>query len=222
MGYKRKKSTRKSRRPKGKKMKTIKKMVSKMITKKAEKKQLITYTTESTVNTLTSPASFNNALLNDVGQGNASYQRIGERIEARYLDIRGHLITPLNAFTAVRFIVLTTKAQEVVTSDLWEKNDGTFSSAGQDFVVMNARLNTPKYRILKDKCYQVLSGGIVAAKRFHFRIPLKNMKIHWTAGGVYPEQQIRFIILARRIDNDEELGTNLEYSWNSKFVYTDL
>lgn len=224
MAFKRKKFTRKSRKPKGKKMKAIKKLVSKMITKKAEPKALITWTQEQTINTYTSPDStLHYPILDKPDQGVKFSERIGDRIEARYLDLRGHIINTNSTSIITRILVFWQHSQDNALSDCIEDSANSYTPVGQGLESIYARFNVSKYKLLADKRIQTLGGGIIQAKMFNIRIKLKNKKVRWDQGETNPEDQLRLIYYSRRMDNDDNTtGLPVEITWNAKFGYTDL
>lgn len=224
MAFKRKaKPTRKSRRGRKNKKTTIKKVVNQILKKNVELKSIITAVTESTVNTLSSPDTSNSILLNNVSLGTFNYNRIGLKIRGKFVDIRGS-IQGTTSPCVVKLIVLQTSSRgDTPTDDLFESNAATFGLADVDLAGIYSRLNTTKYKILATK--QIMAGnsaGWISAKLFRMKIPLKNTLYAWDQGQTLPERKLIFLYYARRLDNDESTGLNVEITWNSKFYYYDM
>lgn len=213
----------KKRRTTRPKKTSIKKIVSRLIAKKTETKFLITSSTESAVNTLTSPATTNSIVLNNVGQGSNVYQRVGSVISSKYLNIRGVITNATLTPMVTKIVVLACNQNDIPTDDLCESNSALFAPASADLSSIYARLNTTKYQILKTA--HLMHGGNAGwqnAKFFNWNINLRGMKIKFDQGATLPEKKIIIIYWTRRLDNDDSLGNDTEITWNSKYYYTDM
>lgn len=226
MAFKRKyKGRRKSKRFTRKSRKTnVARIVRKVIASKAETKFGIVSVTESSVNSFSSPASTNSILLNNPGVGSNVYQRTGNKIRARRIDIRGHVeLGDGNKAHYVKILVLKCNINDDPITDLLESQSAVFSAASADVAAIYSRVNTSKYRVLASKVLTVGTGsGFLTTKLFRFNINLKDMEIRWDQGASTPEQHIRIIYFARQCANDEgAVASTLEMTWNSKMYYHD-
>ena len=145
----RKKSTfRKKRTYKKKSLKiskAVRKYVKKAINGEAEKKQLITYAANQSITTAAAGTPGSIALMPVMGQGGASYQRIGSKINVVHSTVRGRVnvltynagTNPKNPIIVKMWLVsnkdyLTTSnlGSTAISSDFFEINNGTAGLQG--------------------------------------------------------------------------------------------
>lgn len=226
MAFKRKYKgrTRKSKRTRKSRKTNVARIVRKVIASKAETKFGIVSVTESGVNSFSSPQATNNVLLNNPGVGSNVYQRTGNKIRVRRLDIRGHVeLGDATKAHYVKVMVIKCNINDDPTTDMLEGQSSVYAPATADVSAIYARVNTTKYRVLASKVLTVGTGsGFLTAKLFRFNINLKDMEVRWDQGASAPENQLRIIYFARQCANDEGItASTLEISWNSKMYYHD-
>jgi len=196
--------------------------VQAVLKKQVETKFSIIGFTEASINTLSSPST--TYALNNLGQGSSISTRIGSKVKAQYIDVRGHVHTADgNASQYVRVLLLSAALGDDGLTDLVETNTGATGPAGLDVSAIYARINTSKYRVLGERILKLgPSLNSYGTKFFHFKKKL-NMSLMYDQGSNVPERnKIFMVVFPRRADNDESLGTTSELTFNSKFYYTDM
>jgi len=193
--------------------------VQAVLKKQVETKFSIFSTTEASINTLTSPTL--TYALNNLAQGSTVLTRVGQKVHAKYLDVRGHVHTADgNAAQYVRVLLLSANVGDDGLTDLTETNAGISGPAGADVSAIYARINTTKYRVLGERILKLgPSLNTYGTKFFHFKKKL-NMTLNYDQGSNVPERnKIFMVVFPRRADNDESLGTTSELTFNSKCYF---
>lgn len=226
MSFKRKYKprTRKSRRTrKSKKRANVARVVNRVLAKKAETKFGIVSVTESNVGTLTSPTASHLVLLNNPSIGSYVYMRQGNKIRMQRVDIRGHVqLGDANTACYVKIWVIYQQIFDDPLTDFLETQSATFAPASTAIDSIYARVNTTKYKVLASKTLTIGTGsGFLNTKMFRFNINLHDKEVRWDQQASAPENQLRIFYLARRCDNDDSLGSNIEMTFNSKLYYKD-
>lgn len=206
---------------------SLKRAVAQVLRKNVETKATITSATESFLSTLSSPQSTNSILLNSITTGASLQNRLGCKINAKYVDVRGQVIFPTDApavYTKI-FLIMCNEGDDPI-NDLLETNAAVFGGAGNDTSAVYARVNTTKYRILGTKMIRTgNTGGLTQTALFQMNVNLKGQMISYenTSSNTTPSnKKIILHYFSRRADNDESLGTAGEITWNAKFYFTDM
>jgi len=205
---------------------SLKRAIESVLKKRVETKFNINQATESTVNTVLSPVTGNSLVLNALTTGASIQNRLGCKVNGKFVNVRGSIINPEDTPVYVRIVLLHACENDLPTEDLLETNASTFGPAGEDLSTIYARANTSKYQILKNKVLKLgNTGGLQQTQLFNMTVNLKNTMYQYenVAGITTPtNKKLILIYYARRADNDETTGINLEMSWNSKFYFTDM
>ena len=227
-----KKKTSKSRKTMSKKnykkpSMAIQRAVKQVLHKAVETKATITSITESAINTLISPVASNSITLNSLANGTGQQNRVGVKVNARYMDIRGCVIFPTDAPAIyTKIFLLMHNQEEDPINDLLETNAAVFGAAGNDISATYARVNTTKYRVLATRMIKTgNTAGLQQTMPFKINCSLRNQVITFenNSGNTTPSnKRITLHYYSRRADNDDTLGTNGEINWNAKFYFQDL
>jgi hypothetical protein len=198
--------------------------VKAIVKSQQETKSVITPYTERTESTLTSP--FLVFALNTLSQGTAGHQRLGDKVNGMLMNVRGSIHSP-HVFPIIhRILIVEKNRQSDVTSDLLEDNSGNYAPAGTDLQAIYARINTHKYKVLASRVFH--TGSQSSTYSDYGTTKLFNMTFKTPGPFVYDDNQtapqkrdIRMVIISRRSDNDEALGSNLEITLNAKWYFKD-
>lgn len=214
-----KRTTRKS-----KKRTSVKKIVQNVLARKIETKKFFVYDQEDVFSTYGSPSSTECVLLNNPPKGNTGYERIGDIVRGRSIDVKGHLINTTSTGLGIRVMLVCTKTDATVPPDeLFETDGGFYTATSTDIRLLYAKLNSTKYRILANRLFFIgASAGHINTKLFHLHANLKDMKMEWDQAKTTPMQKIYLVYFSRRLDNDDDtVGITAEITYNSKFYYHD-
>lgn len=139
-------------------------------------------------------ASFDGAIVDitdNISQGTAdSNQRIGDKIHAKYLDIRGH-VTPNSSTVRAVFCFMVVKVKDGSTlsalSSIWDSTGSSSAVAGmQKWDTFN------QYKVLYYKRIPILAT-YEGAKLFSKRIKL-NFPIEYSAAGTTTDRNSLFLV----------------------------
>jgi len=150
------------------------------------------------------------SLLNDVPQGSAQSQRIGDSYKAQTLTLRGIVSAGAALAESVRIIVYLDKQNLITTGAQLLDN------AGGGFAVISSKQEDNKYqtRILYDRLFHV-SPGYQPKQYFEMVIPI-NEHVHFTAGTTTIKDN------ALRILSIGQLAApTATVLWQSYLSYTD-
>ena len=228
MGYVRKptKSTMSKRKPyKKATTASFAKKVRAVVAKVAETKSHIVVQNETTVSSLTSPQfATNNFTLNSIPQGDGINERVGNKITATFLNVRGLMHLASDAATQwFRIYVIEHDLNDQFPSDGLESDLGTFTPPTMDISAIYGRVNTTRYRVLATKLVKMgHTNGFHGSQMFNFNIKLKGNMYFEQLGGVPSKRKISLVVYNRRADNDEVLGTTCEFTFNSKFYFQEM
>ena len=203
----------------------LRKVVQQVLNKQAETRSFITAVTESTVNTLTSPTTSNEITLNSLAVSTLQGGRIGMKVTGKFCNVRGSIYNPTDLPIYVRLMLIYADESDAPSNDLLETNNATFGAPSVDLASIYARVNTTKYKVLAHKVIKVgNTAGLQNTQLFNMTLRLNNIAYHYenVSAQTTPKKRLMFIYWARRSDNDESLGSNLEITWNSKFYYQDI
>jgi len=204
--------------------KTISKIVKKAITQAQETKNHIKFNTEFQYSTLTSPSGFFH--LATIPQGTGAHQRIGDGISPTYLDVRGQVQATNQEAVWYRIYVLEKNVAADPTQDLLETNNGNFAPATSDLAAIYARVNHQKYKVLATRLLKTgtmsnTANDANAAQLFHMKIPMKGKLIYDDNATDPQKRDLVLLVMGRRANNDDTLGLNFEFSFNSKLYFKD-
>lgn len=198
--------------------------VKAVINKTSETKNSVFVGTEIASSTLTSPATYHN--LNTLYQGTDKQNRIGQSVNGMLMDIRGSIMSPHQTPIFHKIFVLEKNFQSDPLVDMLEDNTGNFAPAGQDLSAIYARINTHKYRVLGTKVLKTGSlsssaNGANAAQLFNMTVKTPG-KYDFDDNVNNPQKrQIVLLMISRRADNDETLGSSVELTYNCKWYFKD-
>lgn len=203
----------------------IKTIVKKEIMKQAETKAQLTVHTEANLGTtLSSPNNWYS--LNNINKGTESHQRVGNKINPTFLDVRGSLMANVNKQVYHKVMIISMNKQSDPLLDLLEDNAGAYSAAGQNLSAIYARINTAKYQVLGTRVLKTgtSNGGNSEqlTQMFHFKIPMKGMTEFQEDENVAQKRRIIILAFSREAGNDTTLGEAVEWTFNSKFYYKDM
>lgn len=206
---------------------SIARTIKSIMNRNNETKNTIVAVTESTVSTLTSPTSNNIQNVNNLLIGNSHSTRIGNKVNGKYLNIRGSVYFPDDVTTIyTKLMILQCQEDDDPINDLLETNGANFSAASTDLSAIYARVNTTRYKVLATRVLKTgVTGGLQQTQLFNITVKLGNASMRYEQGSgvnVCSDKKLVFVYFSRRGDNDETLGLNGEISWNSKFYYTDM
>lgn len=202
----------------------VKTIVKKTIQKTQETKNHIAHFTENAGSTLTSPNSFFH--IARIPQGTGAHQRIGDTIAPTYLDVRGQVQATNQEAVWYKVFVFEKNVQSDPLLDFLETNNGNFAPATSDLSAIYARVNNAKYKVLATRMLKTgtmsnTANDANAAQLFHMKIPLKG-KMTWDDNQNDPQKRdICLMVFGRRANNDDAVGLNFEFSYNSKLFFKD-
>ena len=202
---------------------TFAKKVKAVIKKTSETKNYIYSIEENSMSSLTSPLAATVWTLNTIPQGTGQASRNGNKIEPKYLDVRGSVhLEPTGVTQYVRRLILECQATDDCYSDLTEVNSGANSPAGLNISAMYARINTTTYRVLGERVIKVgISTGYYSSQLFHFKCKLAGNMYFETGVNVPNKRAIKMVAFNRLSNSDETTGATAEISFSSKFYYND-
>ena len=199
------------------------KKVRAVVNKVAETKTHITVLTESLMSSASSPATV--TTLNAIASGGGAYQRVGNKINPTFLNVRGSAhVDPGVTSQFVRILILECDVGDDALTDLMETDTATYAPASGDLSAMYGRVNPTRYKTLVSKVLKVgRDHGFNGAQLFNFNIKLKGSMYFEQGSGTTPQKR-KIVLLAfnRRTDNDEITGSSAELTINSKFYFTDM
>jgi len=194
-----------------------------VIQKVAETKNTITYGTEISTGSLTSPTASHLVPVNNITLGTQQFARNGVKIQPKFLNIRGAVHLNAEPTQFCRMLVIEHDVTDDPLSELLENNSGDFAPAATDFSAIYARINTTKFRVLANKVIKMsVALGYYTTQRFNINVKLGGNMYFDTGETIPAKRQISFIWFNRRADNDESVGTTCEMTYNAKFYYQDL
>jgi len=202
--------------------------VRKIVEKQAETKYLIRHATASTVygSTLTSPAV--TSVLNNIAEGFTENTRVGNKIAPMMINLRGSLRSNSLKPIISRILVVESNASDDPRMDLLEDNAGALAPPAQDLYAISSRINTSKYRVLKQinlftGTYANHTGDYGSTQLFNETIKLRGVMEYADGTTTCPKRTIHLVPIYRDAGNDGGIsGGIVELTWNSKFYYKDI
>jgi hypothetical protein len=189
----------------------------------AETKATVISGKEISTSSLTSPTASHVIALNQISQGIDAHNRTGTKITPKFLDVRGSIHLNADPTQLVKVMIVEHETTRDPLTELLEDNAGDIAPAGADVSVMYARVNTTNFRVLGQRVFHVgQSIGYYGTKLFHFNIKLKGQMYYDQGGAIPAKRQISLIWFNRQSGNDESIGVNCEFTYNSKFYYQDM
>jgi len=143
------------------------------------------------------------------------------------LNIRGSLQSNSLKPIISRILVVETNAANDPSLDLLEDNTGGFSPASSDLYAISARINTLKYKVLKQiviktGTYANHVGDYGGTQLFNETIKLKGTMEYEDGTTSCNKRTILLVPIYREAQNDvSSSGAVVELTWNSKFYYKD-
>jgi len=200
---------------------TVKRVLNKM----AETKAIIYSGEEQNFGTtLTSPTTWYS--LNNINKGTESHNRIGNKINPTYLDIRGSVMASANKQMYHKIFILQQNKQSDPLTDLLENNTGAFAPVSHSLSSIYDRVNTTKYKVLGTRVLKTgTSNGSNSeqlTQMFHFKIPLKGVMEFQEDESICQKKRTIILCYSREAANDTGLGLAVEWTWNSKLYYKDF
>lgn len=202
--------------------------VKAVVNKQAETKFNIKSATETTAygNTLTSPTNY--AYLNSLNEGFTENQRVGNKIIPMLLNIRGSIQSNSLKPIISRILIVETNVANDPRNDLLEDNTGSVNPATSDLYAISARINTTKYRVLKQivlktGTYANHVGDFGGTQLFNETIKLSGVMEYEDGQTACNKRAICLVPIFREAQNDPGIsGSEVELTWNSKFYYKDM
>lgn len=175
--------------------------------------------------TLTSPATWAN--LNVVAEGHTENQRVGNRISPISLNVRGSIQSNSLKPIISRLLLLETDMSNDPTTDLLEDNAGVVAPASKDLYAISSRINTTKYKVLKDIAlktgtYANHVGDFGGTQLFNATVRLRGVMEYADGQTVCEKRNLILVPIYREAQNDTGIGEIVELTFNSKFSYKDL
>lgn len=206
---------------------SLRRAVAQVISRQNETKATIITSTEAFLSTLSSPVAGNSIVLNNLGSGTNQASRIGNKVNAKFINVRGAVFFPSDSPTIyTKVFILMCNEDDDPINDLLETNAAVFGAAGNDFSAIYARVNTTKYKVLGTRLLKTgTDGGLLQTATFNITSNLKGQTITYennSGNSAASNKKILIHYYSRRADNDESLGTVGDMTWNSKFYFTDM
>lgn len=205
--------------------KSLPAMIKSIQMKNQETKHHITVQTEQVLSELSSPALV--TTLNSLSQGVQQHQRVGNTVSPIGMDIRGHAhANAIGSGALVRILLIKKNSPgDNFLSDGFEDDVGNFAPATADVRAIYSRVNSDKYKVLKNYVLSLTGRGDGSGESFRtFKmwIPLKTMGVfkYDDSDIACRNKDIVLIALARHPNNDDT-GSSCELSYNSKFYFKD-
>lgn len=198
--------------------------IMKVVKSMAETKAQITSGTERNLGTtLNSPNDWYS--LNNIAKGTESHNRVGDKINPTFLDVRGSVMANANKQMYHKVMILSMNKQSDPLTDLLEDTTGAYAPATEDLQAIYARVNTSKYQVLGSRVMKTgtSNGGNSEelTKLFHFKIPLKGVMEYQEDESICQKRRVIIIGFSREAGNDTTLGENVEWTYNAKFYFKD-
>ena len=201
--------------------------VKAVVAKQSETKFNIKSLTESGVygTTLTSPTNY--TILNALNEGFTENQRVGNKVAPMLLNIRGSVQSNSLNPILTRLLIVETNSANDPRNDLLEDNTGAVNPATSDLYAISARINTTKYKVLKQivlktGTYANHVGDFGGTQLFNETIKLKGVMEYEDGQTNCNKRSIVLVPIFREAQNDTTGGQVVELTWNSKFYYKDM
>lgn len=209
-----------------KKKKSLGQIVRSIVQGQQETKAVVYATEERLMNTQNSPQLVFN--LNNLQQGTASHNRIGDSVMGKFLNVRGSIYCSHDRPVIHRVLVVSKNAQSNPLDDLLEDNNGNYAPSPEDISAIYGRVNTEKYKVLKQMFVHTgkrsnTSTDYGSTKIFNFTIKTPGKFTYDEVLQSCQKRNIVLLVISRRADNDENpTGTlTFELTLNSKFYFKD-
>lgn len=208
----------------GKFKKEVKKMIYKQKERKVHGGQ---YTESNLVNTLDgSPDTWDTMLR--IPQGDGFNNRDGNLIHLNGMAIRGFLhsngtsVGPIG----VRMAVVQHIGGDIGTDPLFTDASGNDTSTlGTGSASLHWSFNREAYKTLQSKLFILNTDAQKdnVARMFKYYVkPLVKKLRYDSSSTIDPERNIRLVVYARRLDNDEVTGTTVELTFNHTAYFVDV
>lgn len=172
--------------------------------------------------TLSSLGGLEYQSLVSLGQGAGAHQRIGHKVRAVGIDVRGHVNNNTTAAGILRLLVIRHKnASANPSSDLLETDVANQDPTTGDVSAIWRRVNGDSYEILGQR-YLTLDSAEKSFKTFQVWIPLKRTLNYETSSALVPtEDRISLVAFCRATGNDG-LTMTTELHYVSTLYFKDL
>lgn len=189
--------------------------------KNQETKHSIVAVTENSMSELNSPTTTH--ILNRLAQGSTQSHRIGNSVMPVGIDIRGYVHSnSTGSGNLTRILVIQKNSpSDAFNNDGLEDNAGNFSPAARDVSSIFARVNTDKYRVLKN--YVINTVGSNAGdyfKTFKMWVPLKGV-MKYDDDALSCQNRDIILVAWTREPNNDDTTSQCELTFNSKFYFKD-
>lgn len=204
----------------------FKKEVRKMIYKQKERKVHGTSVTEQPISTLGN-GYWNQALLS-IPQGDAFNQRDGNIVHLNGLALRGffHSNQTSAGPIGVRMAVVQHIGKDVTNDKLFTDASGVDqANVGNNSNALHWSFNREAFRTLASKVYILNTDGQRDNTIRQFKMYVKPLikRLMYDSGSTQaPERNLRFIVYARQLNNDETTGSTVEMTFNHTAYFVDV
>lgn len=207
----------------GYKLQSVPRTVRTVIQRMAEKKMAVMGGSGNLLQNYSGPGTQFSPMLGNAlqcSQGQTQYTRLGDQIQAMYLDVALALLPlPSHSNTCYRVIVLSGEQQDLGSGLDWRLN-------GVGACLLTASINTDFCSIKYDKTINApcqTDGAEAGVFTYKFRIPLNKKLVYKTDAGNAPGNANYYNLYVVAYNASVANGTIIgQYDFNAKLVFTDV